>query len=144
MKVRTKNIRNKGTSVRYLIQHSTDIEGISLKQFPSNIFINIFIYIFQFSSYIYSFRKHSKTLVVVCNQIRIFNITNYPNYLKSHNQLEADKLMVLQGANVAKHNSFSKLTIGSPDTNVFILATSVLLPQTVQSNSISNRYMQSS
>ena len=49
------------------------------------------------------------------------NLPNFDVMLLSHNQEEADTLIVLHGIDVAKRNPFDELVVSSPDTDVLLL-----------------------
>ena len=96
LKEQTREKRTSGISVRYIVKDSTSLVGLTLKRFFSHIQTKADLTIYLSEYAISELPSASKRFVVVFDTKSISNIPNYPVELKTHNQEEADTLMLLQ------------------------------------------------
>ena len=120
LKSRTRDKRTKGVATRYKIADDTNIEHVSLKSLLSHVETKR-----ELTEYL------GEKVVIACEEIQKRYIVVYETTCKTntpiepalytHEQEEADTLMILYGIEVAHMNPFQELIVCSPDTDVLLL-----------------------
>ena len=105
LKNRTRQKRISGVNFRYIIGDNTNMEAMTTKRFLSHIQTKhaLTVYLAQFAKE--AFRAIDKKYVIVYDTKCESNLPNFDGMLLSHNQEEADTLIVLHGNRRCKTKS---------------------------------------
>ena len=66
-------------------------------------------------------RLFKQQYVVTYNRIKESNVGGFLDVMKTHDHEQADTFLILRCFNIARRDPFTKCTVYSPDTDVFLL-----------------------
>ena len=136
LKNQTKVKRTGKKLLQYKVDDNTSIVKVELKDLLSHIYLSNYVDVALESAnkeYCVVYETHCKT-----------NISDFHIEMLEHNQEEADTIIILHSIDIARKDRSTKLTIVSPDTEVFLVLiyTSTLIYAPVPSSELGKKIKQ--